>query len=51
MRTIVQIGSCYGDIDGADPIINSISKDDNVVLVEPIGHIFNRLKENSESKL
>ena len=50
MRTIVQIGSCYGDIDGADPIINSISNEDLVVLVEPIEHIFNRLKANYENK-
>ena len=50
MRTIVQIGSSYGDIDGADPIINSISKEDNVILVEPIGHIFDRLKANYENK-
>ena len=50
MRTIVQIGSCYGDIDGKDPIINSISKEDKVVFVEPIGHIFDRLKANYENK-
>ena len=50
MRTIIQIGSCFGDVDGNDPVINSISNDDNVIFVEPIEHIFNRLKENYENK-
>ena len=31
MRTIIQIGSCFGDVDGNDPVINSISNDDNVI--------------------
>lgn len=49
-NSIIQIGSCFGDVDGGDPIFDTLDTTNNVVLVEPVDFLFNKLVENYNSK-
>ena len=49
-NSIIQIGSCFGNIDGGDPIFDNLNISNNIVLVEPINFLFSKLVENYNNK-
>ena len=46
----IQIGSCFGEIDSTDPIFQNLSPSDNVILIEPVKFLFDKLVENYNHK-